>query len=224
MEHQIPDWHGVDLVAGLHAGHACIPRQEADRAATTRPQRIYLAGPMSGLPNLNYPAFMTEAALLRFVGHHVENPAENAAPKCGTWLGYMRLAIAQLVTCDRIHLLPGWTGSQGANVEYTLAKGLGLMITLAEGAESARRHSDLAFLRSGGRLTGQTYATRMGALAMLATAIDRCQEIADGQETLRVKKLDANGKSTEESVCHGNKWLGATHCVEALRVLQKGTA
>ena len=102
------------------------------------------------------------------------------------------------------------------------AKGLGLMITLAEGAESARPDSDLAFLRSGGRLTGQTYATRMGALAMLATAIDRCREIADGQETLRTKKLDVNGEATEESVCHGNKWLGATHCVEALRMLQKG--
>ena len=170
--------------------------------APAHSQRICIAGPMTGLPHLNQPAFMAEAAQLRSVGHHVENPAENAKPTCGTWLGNMRLAIAQLITCDRIHLLPGWTGSKGANVEYTLAKGLGLMITLAEGAESARPDSDLAFLRSGGRLTGQTYATRMGALAMLATAIDRCREIADGQETLRTKKLDVNGEATEESVCH----------------------
>ena len=47
--------------------------------------RIYLAGPMSGLPELNYPAFHAKAAELRAAGHHVENPAENPAPPCGSW-------------------------------------------------------------------------------------------------------------------------------------------
>lgn len=194
-----------------------------------KPQRIYIIGAMAGLPDLNFPAFHAEAAQLRSVGHIVVNPAENNPNKDAAWHacmreGILREGIKQLITCERVHLLPGWTGSQGAKVEYSLAKGLGLMITLAEGAESARPESDVAFLQFGGRRTGMAYATRTGALAMLETAIDRCQEIADGQETLRVKKLDADGRSTEESVCHGNKWLGATHCVEALRVLQKGIA
>lgn len=42
-------------------------------------KRIYIAGPMSGLPEFNYPAFNRAAAVLRAQGHHVENPAENPA-------------------------------------------------------------------------------------------------------------------------------------------------
>ena len=44
--------------------------------------RIYIAGPMSGLPDLNSPAFNAMAERLRAHGHHVENPAENPPPKC----------------------------------------------------------------------------------------------------------------------------------------------
>lgn len=59
-------------------------------------RKIYLAGPMSGLPDLNYPAFHAAAAKLRAMGHVVLNPAENPEPACGTWQGYMRMALAQL--------------------------------------------------------------------------------------------------------------------------------
>lgn len=90
--------------------------------------RIYIAGPMSGLPDLNYPAFNAEAARLRALGYHVENPAENPKPSCGSWLAYMRMAITQLVTCDAIALLDGWQDSRGACVERTLADGLGLEV------------------------------------------------------------------------------------------------
>lgn len=99
----------------------------APRAAMVT-QRIYLAGPMTGLPDSNYPAFHAEAARLRARGFHVENPAENPAPDCGSWCGYMRLAIAQLVTCDAVWLLPGWTGSRGACIEHALAVHLGLAV------------------------------------------------------------------------------------------------
>lgn len=91
-------------------------------------KRIYLAGPMSGLPALNYPAFHARAIELRQLGHHVENPAENPEPPCGTWQGYMRLAVRQLATCDAVLLLPGWSKSRGACVEHQLAVGLGLEI------------------------------------------------------------------------------------------------
>ncbi len=89
-------------------------------------KRIYIAGPMSGLPELNYPAFNARAAELRARGFHVENPAENPVPVCGSWEGYMRMAIAQLVTCDAIDLLPGWSSSRGATVEFGLAMNLGI--------------------------------------------------------------------------------------------------
>lgn len=95
-------------------------------------KRIYLAGKMSGLPDLGYPTFNAEAARLRALGYHVENPAENPEPSCGTWLSYMRMAVTQLVQCDAIALLDGWQDSRGACVERTLADGLGLDVYRAK--------------------------------------------------------------------------------------------
>lgn len=91
--------------------------------------RIYIAGPMSNLPDLNYPEFNRVAKNLRELGYHVENPAENPVPPCGSWAGYMRLAIAQLVTCDEIHMLRGWKQSKGAGIEHDLAVELGLLVS-----------------------------------------------------------------------------------------------
>lgn len=89
-------------------------------------KRIYIAGPMTGHANFNYPAFNAEAARLRALGYHVENPAENPPPPCNSWLGFMRIAIAQMVTCDMVALLPGWHKSRGAMIEHGLATALGL--------------------------------------------------------------------------------------------------
>jgi hypothetical protein len=97
-------------------------------------KRIYIAGPMSGLPAMNYPAFHAMALNLRARGLHVENPAENKPPLCDSWLGYMRLAVAQLATCDAVVLLPGWAKSKGACIEHQLAVGLGLEIIEATNA------------------------------------------------------------------------------------------
>lgn len=93
-------------------------------------KRIYIAGPMSGLPDLNYPAFDAQAAKLRAKGCHVENPAEN--PECDSWEAYMRAAITQLMTCDTIVLLPGWDKSRGACIEHRLAGDLGMRIKHAQ--------------------------------------------------------------------------------------------
>ncbi|CAN7450048.1 DUF4406 domain-containing protein [Acidovorax sp. LjRoot66] len=98
-------------------------------------KRIYVAGPMTGLPELNFPAFHAAAAVLRSAGHHVENPAEiNADPTAG-WQDCMRKDIARLVTCDAIHLLQGWSKSRGACLEHQIAVGLGLEILEAGHAQ-----------------------------------------------------------------------------------------
>lgn len=86
--------------------------------------RIYLAGPMTGLPLDNYPAFHVEAARLRAIGYHVESPAEN--PRQDSWLAYMRQSIRQMLTCDAVALLSGWEKSRGALIEHGLAISLGI--------------------------------------------------------------------------------------------------
>lgn len=88
--------------------------------------RIYLAGPMSGIADFNYPAFHTEAARLRALGFHVENPAENPTPHCGTWVGYMRNALRQMLTCEAVALLDDWQRSRGALIEHGVAINLGI--------------------------------------------------------------------------------------------------
>lgn len=95
-------------------------------------KRVYIAGPMTGLPELNYPAFHAAAERLRGLGYHVENPAENPAPACGTWKAYMLMAINQLFTCDTIFLLPGYVMSKGSMLEIRIAQDLGLHFTCPE--------------------------------------------------------------------------------------------
>jgi hypothetical protein len=86
--------------------------------------RIYIAGPCTGHPDFNYPAFNQEAARLRAIGYHVENPAENQAQD--TYQGYMRQAVRQMMTCHAVALLPGWQKSKGALIENGLAVRLGI--------------------------------------------------------------------------------------------------
>jgi Domain of unknown function (DUF4406) len=93
--------------------------------------RIYLSGPMTGLPDYNYAAFNAEAARLRALGYTVENPAENVHPADQTYAGYMRAALAQMLTCDAIALLPGWPESRGAVIERQLAMDVDMLICVA---------------------------------------------------------------------------------------------
>lgn len=104
-------------------------------------KKIYIAGPMTGLPELNFPAFHAEAAWLRAMGNQVINPAEinvdvpanfsTEAENHAHWQQCMRLDIAQLVTCDRIHMLAGWENSRGATLEHHIALSLGMEVTFA---------------------------------------------------------------------------------------------
>lgn len=93
-----------------------------------KPQRIYIAGPMTGLPDLNFPAFHAEAARLRAQGHTVINPAEINPDTSMSWQQCMRTDIAQLVTCDAVQLLPGWERSKGATLEHHIAERLDLVV------------------------------------------------------------------------------------------------
>lgn len=90
--------------------------------------RLYIAGPMSGLPELNFPLFHAEAKRLRALGYEVVNPAEvNIDPKTG-WAACMRADIAHLVTCDGIALLPNWNFSRGATLEHHIAERLEMLV------------------------------------------------------------------------------------------------
>lgn len=91
--------------------------------------RLYIAGPMSGLPDYNYPAFATAANALRGAGFDPINPARTEGREgCASWLDYMRAALRDIAEADGIAMLPGWPDSRGATVEYDLGKSLGLPV------------------------------------------------------------------------------------------------
>ena len=96
-------------------------------------KQIYISGPMTGMPEFNYPAFHAAARRLREAGWDVINPAENFGgctdlPR----ETYMRVDVTYMVACSAVAMLPGWQQSRGARVEYLLACELGMEILDAE--------------------------------------------------------------------------------------------
>ena len=110
-----------------------------DGLATSRQQnhtavkRVYIAGPMtlggtdeSGLED-RLRKFHQVEEYLRARGYEVENPAntpDTDPPR--TWREWMVSGINQLMTCDAIYMLPGWSASKGARLEYEIARSFGM--------------------------------------------------------------------------------------------------
>lgn len=95
--------------------------------------RIYIAGPMTGLPEFNYPAFFAAEKRLRAGGFDALNPARAEGREgCKSWLDYMRAGIRDVADCDGIALLPGWQASRGAALEAHVARSLDLPVKLLD--------------------------------------------------------------------------------------------
>jgi len=93
--------------------------------------RVYIAGPMRGYAEHNYPAFRCAARNLRELGFDVISPVEvNHGPDdTGEQPPehYLRNDLIELVRhCDSIALLDGWEESIGARCEAAIAITLGL--------------------------------------------------------------------------------------------------
>jgi hypothetical protein len=92
-----------------------------------RGERVYLAGPMTGLPEYNYPAFDAGARALRHDGIPVHNPAEQHEGRTDLPREtYMRHALASVVKCSAVIVLPGWEKSHGAALELIAAQVSGI--------------------------------------------------------------------------------------------------
>lgn len=107
---------------------------------------VYLAGPMTGIPQFNFPAFIDAATRLRNeYGLNVENPAEMDDPKDSAmawasedglsqegltgWARFLKRDL--IVVCskvDGIVALPNWEDSVGANLEIYVCGALGMPV------------------------------------------------------------------------------------------------
>jgi hypothetical protein len=104
--------------------------------APARARRTYIAGPMTGYPDFNHPAFNAAAAQLRAAGIAAINPADHGVVPGAVWEDYLRSDLAQLATCESIYFLPGWSKSRGALLEHHIATALGMRMLFADGAET----------------------------------------------------------------------------------------
>jgi hypothetical protein len=93
---------------------------------------LYVAGPMTGLPAFNYPAFNSAARRLRVLGYDVLNPVDvekhNTAGEQQPWDWYMRHALRMVLEADGLALLENWQDSRGATLEVHVAETLGLPV------------------------------------------------------------------------------------------------
>jgi hypothetical protein len=92
--------------------------------------KIYIAGPISGLPIETARAnFQAAEEHLRKHRHTPINPLKlNHKSHDGSWQACMRVDIRAMMNCDGIYPLAGWEQSKGAYIEMNLAAALGMTI------------------------------------------------------------------------------------------------
>lgn len=108
--------------------------------------KVYVAGPMTGIPQFNFPAFDAAAIKLRELGHDVTSPAELDDPDDraaalqspdGSMLSYgkgVKKTWGEFLARDvkllsdggieAVYVLPGWRKSRGARLETFVASAM----------------------------------------------------------------------------------------------------
>lgn len=87
-----------------------------------RYQRIYVAGPMRGIKDFNFPAFDDARDHLIVHNWQVISPADmDRTLGQGTNRDYARRDTKAILECDAIYMLKGWEKSVGATAEHALA-------------------------------------------------------------------------------------------------------
>jgi hypothetical protein len=93
--------------------------------------KVYIAGPVSGIPREEAAEKFREAALLlKQKGYEVINPMEVIGDQCASRLEAMSRLLPLLLKCDAVYLLEGWEGSSGALVEMMIARYVEMEILL----------------------------------------------------------------------------------------------
>lgn len=82
--------------------------------------KVYISGPMTGYENYNREAFFEAAKKLEALGWEPVHTA--GLPDGLTYREYLQKSMEAIAGCDAICLLPGWSTSKGALMEYGYAK------------------------------------------------------------------------------------------------------
>ena len=114
--------------------------------------RIYIAGPMRGKPQLNWPAFdaakdfllslgldpVSPADIDREAGISPEGPFDDLVVR-----DCMKRDLKELMECHALLMLPGWENSRGAIAEHALAVAMSIpVMILSENDNGCCRSKD----------------------------------------------------------------------------------
>ena len=106
--------------------------------------KVYIAGPMSGLPELNYPEFHKAEDFLK-VHYEVINPARFDIEQSGDFPdGFdiqevIKRDLDELSKCNYIYMLKGWENSKGARAEHAVALWHGIEVLFQEDTAKERK-------------------------------------------------------------------------------------
>ena len=99
---------------------------------------IYIAGKMTGLPDLGRERFRAAAERLREEGYTVLNPAELPDGMPGD--RYMPICLAMVNAADAVYALDNWKESPGATIEirYAQYQGKPIMIEMRDDSTQSK--------------------------------------------------------------------------------------
>lgn len=94
--------------------------------------RIFISGPISGVPNYRERFAVAEWFLKSlFVRGKIFNPAARLKPgMSNAW--YMGRCVPEVLRADYFYVLDGWKGSAGARIEVALARYCGKSVFFEE--------------------------------------------------------------------------------------------
>lgn len=137
-------WMLPDFVASQITAHSTLPLE------MRHDECWYVAGPMRGYEDFNFPAFDRARDLLLSRGYRVISPADMDRARGfsgdGEWmpddfsLAMKMDLLAIILFCDGLYLLKGWSESVGARYEVMVARATGKLLWFADDAE----HSELS--------------------------------------------------------------------------------
>lgn len=90
--------------------------------------KVYISGPMTGLPGLNFDEFNRVERKLLEEGAEPVNPAKINPAMDADWVDCIVADILAMRDCKAIIMLKGWEKSHGAKIEKEVAKKLGMQI------------------------------------------------------------------------------------------------
>ena len=117
--------------------------------------KVYVVGPVTGMPGLNAEAFEEAQRSIEEAGDRCIIP-HDFVPADATHERAMRMSVGFIVRgAEAVAALPGWERSEGASLEVAVARACGIPVVTLDGAAPANvRDGRRTFVEDGERSAG----------------------------------------------------------------------